>query len=590
MRERATAALDALLEPLDLRVAETARRDLLAWLDARLAEITQPIDALERRAALALGAPSPHEPGSWRRHAGAWPVVEVLAEQVFSRWWAAASELLTRVARDRPQPGALCGVTPDCGDRHHGGRAVAILRFEDGARCVYKPKDLRVAAVFLELVRWLNARGLPWPLATRWMRARAAYAWEEYVPFRECAAHGGVTRFYHRLGEQLRLFQLLEARDMWLDNLVAAGEHPVFVDLEMLLQPRRAGRPHATPAAREADRRLRESPVNVGILSMPVVVRPGQPPEDLGAMTPPRKFRSPVPGGDGWIRHEYTPHLAGVPARSADHLSPLLEGYRAMHATLLRHRGALSAPDGPVEALAALPVRFIHRHTWGCLRILRASLAPSLLRTPGAREAALTHLLAAEPAWPALGSADVAAFRALDVPYLQARPNSDALLIPDGPTLPHFFDRAAIHRVRDRLRSLEDFDVSEQEDLIRSALDTGYPPPEPLPAEAGQRGDPAGPIHGQRAAAALEGVLAAAAIEVDGSRAWLGRVPVPADGPERIDVVTEADCVATPTADERTLRRRLAAHEATGRWFPERRGPDHHDPRALHALARAARQ
>lgn len=171
MRERATAALAALAAALELPVQETAIRDLLAWLDARLAEIKAPIDALERHAAHALGAPPPSEIGAWRRHVGAWPVLEALAEQVFKRWWAAASELLKRVARDRPRPGALCGVTPDCGDRHHGGRAVAILRFDDGSRCVYKPKDLRVAAAFMELVRWLNARGVPWPLATRRMSA-----------------------------------------------------------------------------------------------------------------------------------------------------------------------------------------------------------------------------------------------------------------------------------------------------------------------------------------------------------------------------------------------------------------------------------
>ena len=63
-----------------------------------------------------------------------------------------------------------------------GGHSVQILRFEDGSRVVYKPKDLRLDSPWHILVERLNQYG-PAPVALKAVRAitRDGYGWTEFI-------------------------------------------------------------------------------------------------------------------------------------------------------------------------------------------------------------------------------------------------------------------------------------------------------------------------------------------------------------------------------------------------------------------------
>src|SRR5205085_2433516 len=63
---------------------------------------------------------------------------------------------------------------------------------------------------------------------------RCSYGWSEFVAHRVCSSRSEVERFYHRLGGYLALFYVTKARDMHFENMIAAGEFPVPVDLETL--------------------------------------------------------------------------------------------------------------------------------------------------------------------------------------------------------------------------------------------------------------------------------------------------------------------------------------------------------------------
>ncbi len=70
------------------------------------------------------------------------------------------------------------------------------------------------------------------------MADRGAYGWTEFVEAQACDTPEQVQRFYERQGGYLALLYFLEATDFHLENLIAAGEHPVLVDLEALFHPR----------------------------------------------------------------------------------------------------------------------------------------------------------------------------------------------------------------------------------------------------------------------------------------------------------------------------------------------------------------
>ncbi len=162
------------------------------------------------------------------------------------QWIDTTRELLLRldadldvIRRDILHTGALSPVAAiegDLSDPHNGGHSVQIVSLEDGTRVVYKPKDLRLDAAWHALVGRLNAAGAPVELRAARTIACDGYGWTEFIGHTGCAGEDGVKRFFRRGGAWLALFHLFAGSDMHQENLIAASDHPVPIDLEMILQ------------------------------------------------------------------------------------------------------------------------------------------------------------------------------------------------------------------------------------------------------------------------------------------------------------------------------------------------------------------
>jgi hypothetical protein len=555
------------------RVLASARRDLVRVLSGRLMRACLKVLALEWRSQEALGLAGlggglDASVDTWRERFRAYPVLAERMGGTFLRWRAHVRELLSRLAADREPlgralwdgraPGALAHVEGDAGDLHAGGRSVAVLRFEDGRRVVYKPKDLRITRAVLDLYALLNSAGLPLGLHVHRVLCLPGHAWEEYVGEAPCRTAAGVERFYLRAGMLARLMQLLEAQDLWLDNLVAHGEHPVLVDLEMVLQPRRAGHPRGT-ARRAAEDFLSESVAPLGLLAAPFGLMPGVPAEDLGALTPARAFLIPRPCEpvrdaleglrrpcrDGYTVETHTRHVPsfrGRPGQAAEHLEALREGYRAMHATLRAHRTHLEARLGLLRGLARMPVRYVHRDTWTYHRILEVLTEPRVLASAEAEAEELGGLLRAGDGQPraraleAVAREELEALRALEIPYFTCHPGRGALLGPSGGSLgERFFEGTALERLRARLRTLDAFPLARHDALLRSTLASGrhraVPPPRPS-----HRGGGRAPDWLAEAIAIGDGLLREA-FSGDGGLAWIGLRHEPLYALRQLDVL-----------------------------------------------------
>src|SRR5262245_8584489 len=135
-------------------------------------------------------------------------------------------------------PGVLRSISFGAGDTHCEGRSVGIAEFTSGFRLVYKPRSLAVERHFGELLEWFNQRGHRPRFRRIKILDRENYGWVEYVIPHQCREPEQVSLFYRRLGALLALLYLLDATDFHAENLLAAGEHPVLVDLEALFHPR----------------------------------------------------------------------------------------------------------------------------------------------------------------------------------------------------------------------------------------------------------------------------------------------------------------------------------------------------------------
>lgn len=442
------------------------------------------------------------DPGELRPLLARYPV---LARQlaVCVRQWADASlETLARLAGDRRQiralffpsdPGRLAALEGTGGDRHRGGRAVAVLRFESGERLVYKPKPLAVDVHFQELLAWIdtrdNNRGTAVPFRRLRVLDRGSYGWQEHAAPAECVSPEELRRFYRRTGGLLALLYALEATDVHMENLIAAGEHPVLVDLESLFHLR-ADRMSGTGAL--AERTLGHSVLRVGLL--PQRAEGGAGGEegfDLSALGGTDGQVSPLPlpswdgvGTDGvrLVRRRLRapgshnrPRLSGEEASALDHGEEIVAGFAEVHRILADGREELLAPGGPIARFADDEVRAIVRPTMSYARLLQESCHPHVLQSALERDRLLDRLwevAAKSPLLNGLIPAEQRDLRRGDVPVFAARPGSRDLWDGDGQAIPGFADEPALACVRRRLEGLDAQDRARQVWFIRASLAT----------------------------------------------------------------------------------------------------------------------
>ncbi|TYB39766.1 type 2 lantipeptide synthetase LanM [Micromonospora sp. AP08] len=420
---------------------------------------------------------------------GRYPVLARRAVERIDDWVDAAATFLVRLAADWPrlrtsfasgaEPGPVVRLDFSRGDLHRGARAVVITTFASGLRLVYKPRSLAVDAHFQQLLRWLTRRERDLDMRVLRVLDCGEYGWAEFVCSEPCADGDEADRFYRRLGAQLALLYVLDGADFHHENLIAAGPHPVLVDLEALF--------HAPDAARSASplyrRPMPGSVLTTGLLPLPgdgddlsgMTATPG---ERLSGLAPTwqdagtdqaRVVRRPATVADTHHRPRVHDGLAD-PRR---HVEALRTGLALAYRALAAGKDELLAEDGPLAAFARDEVRVILRPTHTYARLIDESTHPDLLADWVAQEAHLNRLwdkLDEQPHLAAVVAAERDDVERGDVPRFTTRPGSKDLWTSAGSIVKDFFATAGLERARRRLEGLDDSDLARQLSAVTSAL------------------------------------------------------------------------------------------------------------------------
>ncbi len=494
-------------------VAATARRQLLASLTQRvsgpcttllyhrltLADVVgdHPGSVGQTVQAAFFGDDSPAL-DQWWRLLRCYPALARLIAVAYRNWCDVTAELIGRLDRDRhrleaafaaPGLGALAECMLCMGDSHDHGRTVAMLRFAGGARVVYKPKDLRVAAAYMRLLAWLDAAGLDPALPTRHIVQGDGYAWEEFVSDRECASLDDVRRFYMRIGMHARLVQLLDGVDFTGDNVIAAGDAPELVDLETLLTPR-IPMPEPSPGYDDALARAFESPARGCLVTAKVLGERGRPAAELGALAASAECIAPfkqrtvrrTDAGPALVdiypefpTFRAAPSWNGMRVQSTAYFDDVVAGYVAMGEHLRRVHDRLAAADGPLTDMQDVVVRCLCRDTHVYARMLQSSLTPARLRDGVQRELCLERLWKARFPSTAVVPAEIACLRDGDIPMFTSIAGTRQLLHERAVIAERFFTGTAWERLMERVRSLPETTRERDRELIESVLFTVDP-------------------------------------------------------------------------------------------------------------------
>ncbi len=441
------------------------------------------------------------------------PVLLRLIAAITRQWIDTSREFVLRLAadlaamrRDILHTGAasrVARIERDLSDPHNGGRSVQIVIFEDGARVVYKPKDLRLDIAWHELIGRLNRADPPVELKAVRALARDRYGWSEFIGHAGCADQEGCQRFFRRAGAWLALFHCFAATDMHQENMIADGDHPVPIDLETMLQAAAEEDKIPDPEDQAFDAAmatLASSVMMVGML--PAYARsPDNKVFAIGGMTAdwgakiiikwdninsdamrPTKFK------ETGKTNPNLPHVDGRYAKFADHIDSFVAGFEDYAKFLLR-RSRDAKLGGLFDGFAGAPVRRVIRPTRFYAMLLQR-LKNHRTMDDGVIWSAQADFIArlaewdkdCDPLWPAQ-RAERAALIAMNVPHFVSPSDGNEIRDAAGFSI-RTKAESGLERARTRVRSLDDNEIAWQIEVIRENTGSSSRPAVPAASAA----------------------------------------------------------------------------------------------------------
>ncbi|MFL5692999.1 MAG: type 2 lanthipeptide synthetase LanM family protein [Ktedonobacteraceae bacterium] len=396
--------------------------------------------------------------------------------------WA---DICTLLAHDSAAD-VLAKVTAGEGDTHRGGRSVITLKFLSGLKLVYKPKSLAIDVHFQELLAWINAHGAHPPFRTLKVLDRGNYGWTEFVEAAACTSQAEVERFYERQGGYLALLYMCEAADFHNENVIAAGEHPMLIDLEALLHPR-AGNDNVPASLHPAHTAFAHSVLRTGMLPQRRWASDEVAGIDISGLGGQQGQLTPraIPKWEGIGTDEMRliraraeipvrnnrPSLNNQDVDTLQYSESIITGFSDIYRLLLAHRDELVTEILP--RFAQDEIRFVPRPTRTYTLLLHESFHPNMLRSALRRDRLLDRLwldVAKEAYLARLISAERSDLVNGDIPMFTTCPASQHLYTSQGEQIENFFAEASLKVVLDHVRQLSEDDLATQAWIIRASF------------------------------------------------------------------------------------------------------------------------
>ncbi len=424
-----------------------------------------------------------------------YPVFARLALAAIEHWLEASLELFEHFFTDRAlleerfgfdnSLGRLSSIQVTASDYHNRGRRVVIFVFDQDLKLVYKPKPLATELEFQRLLGLLNNAGLKHPHRLLTVVNRGSYGWVEFVSTEDCSKTEEIDRFYRRQGSFLAVLYMLRAVDFHYENVIAAGEFPVLIDLESILH-HGAPEGYGETAIQRCKEILESSVMNVGLLPMRLWRQDGGKGVDLsglgtqeGQMTlrPVPKLENRRTDSMRIVREKAAmeggsnlPRLKGEEVGVHGFKSAVVEGFRESYALFIEHKETLS---DRLRSYADLEVRQILRPTHQYGAYLQEGRHPDYLRDGLDRDRLLDWLWSRTTETPSLAAvvpSEQDDLRFGDIPFFTAKAGERHLWDSRGRRIESFFTEDSLSSALERLEGMNLQDLEYQTGIVRNSL------------------------------------------------------------------------------------------------------------------------
>lgn len=355
------------------------------------------------------------------------PALGTVLDLVVDDWCERAVSFVRRLSRDAPVLRDRFGLRLPVATVRPVIRTTIEVGDEHGPVVVYKDRSVGMDRAFAALVTWLDGLSRDRQLIAVDVVDRGDHGWMRHVPHGPVPDGDDRRAFRIRSGMLVCVAHLLGGGDLHAANIRCDGSHPVVVDAEVLLRPRRAGDEGPGDSA--------PSVLATGWLPVPGEVdRCGLAAEHFTGMARPWVdvgTDGVRPRPQSATRGRMRPEIVGSWAREADEIATdLCEGFHAAYALVRRH-------GLPLEVFTDTTPRVLLRTSRAYGDAIERSVTPGYLASTGRREDAFAWVHHDVP--PALrddaevarraGQAEQSSMRRIEIPRFH---------VPaDGRTLHH---------------------------------------------------------------------------------------------------------------------------------------------------------
>jgi type 2 lantibiotic biosynthesis protein LanM len=384
-------------------------------------------------------------------------------------------------------PGELVAIDMGSGDLHQSGQSVAILSFAQGEYLVYKPRSLAIEACFQKFLLLLNSQQQAIQFSSYQVLERSAYGWTTFIRSKACDSEGEMKWFYERLGGYLAILHVLNATDFHFENLIAAGEYPVLIDLETLFHPQQHNKDKQRGEKRSAPgtRMMERSVLRINLLPQRIWMAQNEGGVDIsgiggrGGQVSSREYSVLTDIGTDTMRmqrqkvvlpgKQNRPTLQGSDMPLKRYLDHIIIGFRQMY----QHIWSRQEEIGRFihTHFAGVPIRVIIRPTQLYARLLDESYHPHVLRDALHRDRLYCHLWGRDTAChEQIVIAERGDLHTGNIPYFTTETSSRDITTTQGICIANVLEESGLELFQERLQTLSDSDLEQQLWYIKTSF------------------------------------------------------------------------------------------------------------------------
>lgn len=366
-------------------------------------------------------------------------------------------------------------------DSHRGGQTVVTVFADQQPVWIYKPHSLYNEVVYQKLSGELLKR-CTYTTSIYQIIDRGEYGWCEAVSANGCRSMEGLRNYYRKLGVHLCLCYLFSAADMHRENVIASGEDPILIDMEMILSPSNAVG-EETGLLRHTVQATGILPVRIwaesgkGVDLSPIGCEPiletgfhGRMIENPGTTDMRVAYREQVLKGNGHIASCH-----GIVLSPEEREEYLEEGFQKAYREILNSKEWIA---GWLQALSECRSRVLVRHSQQYAMYLRDSFHPQFLLQPYDREIMLADLWLHRSyhgkSEREICRQEIDSLLRLDIPVFMREADSCDLILEDGTRISEYFQESAIDVLRRKLHCWSEEDCRRQISAIRLSFEAVY--------------------------------------------------------------------------------------------------------------------